>query len=54
MLYPPPTQRKKPGIIVGFAGATRIDNEPVFEGIAVMTNSRGQDAFVAVFLLYYC
>lgn len=43
--------KKRPGLIVGLTGARYVGRQKIqkiFDGIAVITNSRGQDAFVQV------
>lgn len=40
--------REKLGIVVGIVGARYVNKQKVFDGVAVMENSRGQEAFVRV------
>ena len=40
--------KRKPGIIVGITGVSYVNRDKVFDGIAVMQNSRGQESFIAV------
>lgn len=40
--------REKPGIICGIVGAKVVNGQKVFDGVVMMLNSRGQEAFVKV------